>query len=158
MGDSSPFEFFFKKRPNYTNFQVFGCLCYPWLHPYTFHKLDPRSCPYVLFSYFIEHNVHRCFDPMSHNLFVSRHVAFMESKLPFQTLSLWEDRVTNTSLSNWSLLDQPTQFPISHTHTFYPSSPNLDPPHITHCPPNDLVHSDYTLSFHPNVGHLHKSS
>ena len=94
----------------------------------------------------------------SHKLFVSRHVAFVESEFPFHNVSLKTDRVTNTSLSHWSLLDQPTHFPIPHTHTFSSRSPNINLPHITHCPPNDLVHSDSTFLSRTNVGHLHGSS
>ncbi|KAL6338374.1 hypothetical protein AAG906_018745 [Vitis piasezkii] len=57
-----------------------------------------------------------------------------------------------------SLLDQPTHFPIPHTHTFSSCSPNTNQPHITHCPPHDLVHSDSTFLSRINVGHLHDSS
>ena len=105
LGHQSPFEKLFKKRPNYTKLRVFGCLCDPWLRLYAYHKLDPRSCPCVFIGYSLEHNVYHCFDLVSHKLFVSRHVAFVESEFPFHTLVLKTDRVTNTSLSHWSLLD-----------------------------------------------------
>ena len=97
LGHQSPFEKLFKKRPNYTKLWVFGCLCYPWLRSYTFHKLDPRSRPCVFIGYFLEHNANRCFDLMSHKLFVSRHVAFVKSEFPFHNLSLKADKVTDWS-------------------------------------------------------------
>ena len=158
LGHQSPFEKLFKKRPNYTKLRVFGCLSYPWLRPYTSYKLDPHSPPCVFIGYSLEHNAYCCFDPVSHKLFVFCHVAFVESEFLFHNLSLKADRVTNTSLSQWSLLDQPTHFPIPHTHTLSSRSPNTNPPHITHYPPNDLVHLDSTFSSRTNVGHLYDSS
>ena len=100
LGHQSPFENLFKKCLNYTKLLVLGCLCYPWLRPYMSHKLDPCSHPCVFIGYSLEHNAYHCFDLVSHKLFVSRHVAFVESKFSFHTLSLKVDRVTNISLSH----------------------------------------------------------
>ena len=61
LGHQSPFEKLFKKRLKYTKLQVFGCLCYLWLRPYTSHKLDPRSRPYMFISYSLERNAYHCF-------------------------------------------------------------------------------------------------
>ena len=100
LGHQSPFENLFKKCLNYTKLLVLGCLCYPWLRPYMSHKLDPCSHPCVFIGYSLEHNAYHCFDLVSHKLFVSRHVAFVESKFSFHSLSLKVDRVTNISLSH----------------------------------------------------------
>nr|CAN80558.1 hypothetical protein VITISV_023041 [Vitis vinifera] len=49
---SSPFDKLFESPSNYTKLQVFGCLCYPWLCPYSQHKLDSRSTLCVFLGYF----------------------------------------------------------------------------------------------------------
>ena len=46
-----PFQLLFDAHPNYANLRVFGCLCFPWLRPYTRNKLEPRSKPWVFLDY-----------------------------------------------------------------------------------------------------------
>ena len=48
---SSPYEQIFATAPNYSKLKIFGCLCYPWLRPYSAHKLDTRSKPCVFIGY-----------------------------------------------------------------------------------------------------------
>lgn len=48
---TSPFHKLFGATPNYDKFKVFGCLCFPWLRPYTNHKLENRSIPCVFLGY-----------------------------------------------------------------------------------------------------------
>ena len=45
---SSPYHKLFGSPPNYSKLRVFGCLCYPWLRPYSLHKLAPHSTPIIL--------------------------------------------------------------------------------------------------------------
>ena len=50
----SPFEKLFYKAHDPSKLCVFGCLCldcFPWLHLYSSHKLDPKSSPCVFLSY-----------------------------------------------------------------------------------------------------------
>lgn len=47
----SPFRCLFQKELNYSKLKSFGCLCYPWLRPYSPHKLHPRSTPCVFVGY-----------------------------------------------------------------------------------------------------------
>lgn len=39
----SPYQKLFREDPNYDKLRVFGCLCLPWLRPYTTNKFDNRS-------------------------------------------------------------------------------------------------------------------
>lgn len=39
LQNPSPYEVLFHHSPDYTSFKVFGCQCFPWLQPYTTHKL-----------------------------------------------------------------------------------------------------------------------
>jgi len=42
LNHKSPYEALFNQVPNYSKLKPFGCLCYPWLRPYTTSKLQPR--------------------------------------------------------------------------------------------------------------------
>jgi hypothetical protein len=48
---STPYNTLFQKNPDYSFFKVLGCKCYPYLRPYTSHKLVPRSVSCVFFGY-----------------------------------------------------------------------------------------------------------
>ena len=41
----SPYETLFGDEHNYNKLKIFGCQCFPWLRPYSTHKLAPRSKP-----------------------------------------------------------------------------------------------------------------
>ena len=47
----TPFEMLFRILPDYLLFKVFGCQCFPWLKPYTPHKLAPKSISCVFLGY-----------------------------------------------------------------------------------------------------------
>lgn len=44
---------------------VFGCQCFPWLKPYTSHKLQPISIPSVILGYHPAVKGYRCLDPQT---------------------------------------------------------------------------------------------
>ncbi|KAG7541464.1 Reverse transcriptase RNA-dependent DNA polymerase [Arabidopsis thaliana x Arabidopsis arenosa] len=79
-----PFELLFQEKPNYSKLRVFGCLCYPWLRPYSAHKLDSRSSPCVFVGYSLSQSAYLCFDRSSSRLYSSRHVEFFETSFPFK--------------------------------------------------------------------------
>ena len=83
----TPYTQLFGTKPNYSKLKIFGCLCYPWLRPYTSHKLEPRSTPCVFLGYFLTQSAYFCLDPSTSRVFVSRHVTFVENKFPFVSLS-----------------------------------------------------------------------
>jgi hypothetical protein len=39
----TPLERLFRVKPNYLSLRIFGCACWPNLHPYNSHKLQFRS-------------------------------------------------------------------------------------------------------------------
>ncbi|BBH07832.1 transposable element gene [Prunus dulcis] len=84
---SSPYHKIFQIAPNYSKLKVFGCLCYPWLKPYTSHKLEPRSKPCVFLGYSLTQSAYYCLDPSTSRIYVSRHVKFVESQFPYSSLS-----------------------------------------------------------------------
>ncbi len=56
----TPFSVLFQQPPAYDNLHSFGCLCYPWLRPYSPHKLAPRSSKCVFLGYGKLHKGYIC--------------------------------------------------------------------------------------------------
>jgi len=83
---SSPFELIFQTAPNYSKLKSFGCLCYPWLHPYSSHKLEPKSKPCVFIGYSLSQSAYLCFEPKTSKTYASRHVKFVETIFPYTSL------------------------------------------------------------------------
>ena len=59
----SPFQLLHKTEPNPLHLHSFGCLCFPWLRPYTSNKLQPRSHPCIFIGYADTQYVYHCLDP-----------------------------------------------------------------------------------------------
>lgn len=92
---SSPFTKIFGTIPNYSKLHVFGCLCYPWLRPYTSHKLKPRYQPYVFFGYSNSESAYLYFDPHT-----SHHVKFIENIFPYTSIQNHLHRPEPNSISS----------------------------------------------------------
>lgn len=100
--NKSPFSKLFNQKPNYLSLKTFGCLCYPWLRPYTSNKLEPRSRPCVFVGYSIPHHAYMCLDPISNKIFTSRHVIFIENSFPFQNENCTHEPLSNmSSIGTW---------------------------------------------------------
>ena len=80
------FERLFNKAPDPSKLRVFNFLCFPWLCPYSSHKLDPKSSPCVFLGYFLTQSAFLCFDPTLKKNFVFHHVKFVENVFPFASL------------------------------------------------------------------------
>ena len=65
LSGESPYSKLFKQQPNYLKLRVFGCLCYPWLRPYTTDKLENRSAPFVLLGYSLTQSAYFCLEKQS---------------------------------------------------------------------------------------------
>lgn len=114
----TPLHKLFRTHPNYNKTRVFGSLCFPWLRPYTSHKLEDRSTPCVFIGYSQTQSAYLCLQRNTGRIYVSRHVRFDEHVFPFKTKST----------------PQPTQESPEPTPT-YPSPPVTAIPIIT-TPPN----------------------
>ena len=98
---SSPYEKIFSTTPNYSKLKIFGCLCYPWLRPYTTNKLDTRSLPCVFLGYSLTQSAYYCLDPTTSKIYVSRHVRFVETVFPFTHLSAPTSSPHSNSIATW---------------------------------------------------------
>ena len=75
----------FGQSPNLTKLQVFGCLCYPLLHPYNSHKLESKSKPCVFIGHSLSKSAYICLDSTTQKTYTSHHVTFVVSIFPFAT-------------------------------------------------------------------------
>jgi len=141
LQNQSPFQMLFGTNPDYAHLKFFGCLCYPWLKPYSKNKLEPRSTPCVYLGFSSNYHCYQCFDPKSSKIYLSRDVKFFESIFPFQNMFsklsscfrqlAWEDLVTtNQDIS-------PMISPVPCTDL---------PPHITLTNADTIRHTHVTVS------------
>ena len=79
----SPVELLFQEPPDYKFLKVFGCACWPHLHPYNSRKLEFRSKKCVFLGYSSMHKGYKCLHIPSNRVYISRDVVFDESLFPF---------------------------------------------------------------------------
>ena len=101
----SSFEKLFNKALDPSKLYVFGCSCFPWLRPYSSHKLNPKSNPCVFLGYSLTQSAFLCFDPTLKKIFVSSHVKFVENVFLFVSL------FTSTT----PVIDQPLYSSLHHS-------------------------------------------
>jgi Integrase core domain/GAG-pre-integrase domain len=82
-----PYQILFNKTPNYHDFRVLGCLCFPLTRPYNKHKLELRAQPCIFIGYVISHKGYRCLQLSSNRIFISRNIQFNEHSYPFKEIS-----------------------------------------------------------------------
>ena len=145
LNDTSPYVKLFQQVPNYLKLRVFGCLCFPWLRPYTHHKLESRSVPCVFMGYSTTQSAFHCLDTKTGRIYTSRHVHFVEDRFPFSsnTSQTHSDAESNSSsqtpssriipLSTAPLVSAPPSPPPS-TDPHLPSTPSPAPVTTTDSP------------------------
>ena len=128
----TPLESLFQHKPNYDKLRAFGCVCFPWLRPYSDHKLDKRSKPCVFIGYSNTHNAYKCLDLTSNRVYISRHVTFIEHQLPLASKTSPTDLAH--TVSTWSSCSpaltalQPSFFVVPTSSNF---APHQTPPCTT---------------------------
>lgn len=139
------FKFYIKGVPSYSHLLVFGCLCYPLILSTKIHKLQPRSTPYVFFSFPPNYRGYRCYDlSFCQLIIISRHVIFYENVFPIASLH---------SLSSHTyefLKNGPSSYVLDHLqHSVAPISTS---PAKTHTPPYSDPHP--VFPDRPNIPYL----
>ncbi|PKU65026.1 Retrovirus-related Pol polyprotein from transposon TNT 1-94 [Dendrobium catenatum] len=137
----SPYKILFNRTPDYTHLRVFGCLCYPWLKPYSNNKLSRISTPCVFIGYPISQKGYRCLDPISNKVYTSCNVIFDETQFPFSNTA----QGTNSHSDNHTVTPPLLLVPTTHL----PS--HLKPTqHATYHPPNTSSTTDSTFPTTPD--------
>ncbi|RZC16945.1 Retrovirus-related Pol polyprotein from transposon RE1 [Glycine soja] len=86
LGYQSPYSKLLNISPDYHKLKCFGCLCFPWTKSYANHKLAPKSAMCVFVGYSADQHAYLCLDPTTGRIYTSRHVKFVESEFPFNSL------------------------------------------------------------------------
>ena len=126
----SPYEVLFDKPPDYNRLHAFGCLCFPWLRPYTKHKLQNRSSPCIFLGYSLSQYAFYCLEPISGRIYTSRHVKFIENQFPYSNIA-----GSTTPSTSIPLID-PT------LHTIIPPSIQTQPVQQVSHPTINSTHND----------------
>ena len=142
LDHKSPFESLLHTRPNFLPLRIFGCLCYPWLRPYTTHKLDQRSKSCIFLGYSDLHHSYICFEPVAHKFYFSRHVQFVETCFPSIPTHSPSDKINSHTLTKWASISpslyslSPTPSPSPHSSLPDSSTTSLSPTSIPICIPS----------------------
>lgn len=84
LSGNSPFEYLFKKLPDYVHLRTFGCACYPLPKPYNSLKTKTYQCLFL--GYPLEYRGYLCYDMRNDKIYTPRH-AFYKPIFPFSSSS-----------------------------------------------------------------------
>jgi hypothetical protein len=103
LGMTTPFYKLHGVHPDYNSLKVFGCRCFPYLRDYAKNKFEPKSYPCIFIGYSPTHKGYRCLYPPTKCVYLSRHVVFDESILPYTDPKLlFSSATTNGSFSTYA--------------------------------------------------------
>lgn len=155
----TPHQIIYHKNHLVHHLHAFGCLCFPWLRPYTINKLQPRSNPCIFIGYSPSQYAYQCLDPITHKIYTSRHVKFYDNIYPFQSII----KPISTIIPTFSTipLEPHTILPL-HSQPPPNPTPPLNPQDIPRLNPlptvsNNSVH-EAPLGSHTSSGNNHSSS
>ncbi len=80
LKDTTPFEYWFGKKPNVSNLKVFGCICFVHTSGSLRQKLDPKARKTIFVGYPSDTKGYKMYDLESKRFVRSRNVIFHESK------------------------------------------------------------------------------
>ena len=113
----SPYEVLFNIKPDYNLLRTFGCLCYPYLRPYSPHKLSARSEQCIFLGYSSFHIGYRCLSLSTNRLYISRNVIFEESIYPYSpTFTPSYNKSAGILGSSPTISSNSPSIMISHNH------------------------------------------
>jgi hypothetical protein len=131
--------YFILHQHNILHLHSFGCLCFPWLKPYTNHKLNPKSIPCIFIGYSPSQYAYRCLDPKTNKIYTSRHVVFHDNHFPYPTI---KPNTPSANLPTNTILTQPHT--ILHINPTIPQAPNS--PTTTTPPTPEAILQEVPLS------------
>lgn len=114
----------FKSKPNLTHLRTFGCICFPLLRPYNAHKLLPHTTSCIFLGYPAHTKGYICQDPLTSQVYISRHVHFNESEFlypqPLSTGPSVDPSLNPTQPPHISIPLVTTQCPLSTSQSDVP--------------------------------------
>ena len=86
--DVTPHEKLFRKKPDLSHVRIFGSIAYVYIPDEKWQKLDPKSEKCIVVGYSLEQKGHRCFNPSTENVRVSRDIVIDESTSWYESDSI----------------------------------------------------------------------
>jgi len=137
LEDISPFEVLTKKKPNYDELKVLGCLCYASTSPKNRLKFDPRARACAFLGYPSGYKGYKLLDLETNDIIISRHVVFHEELFPFaktdlsqESQNFFSDLLSNSPMSP-IISDQDASTSSSSIETMPSASPiNVPKPSV----------------------------
>ncbi|KAL4565872.1 hypothetical protein LXL04_029978 [Taraxacum kok-saghyz] len=149
LQNDSPYFRLFQKLPNYDKLRNFGCLAYPWLRPYSQHKLQSRSKPCIFIGYSESQSAYHLLDPLTNKIHTSRHVHFVEDPPPSDSNIPSPSSLENNHPPPPPENNHPPP-PPENNNPPHPDHNQIDPPpppHRVH-KPNSKYHNNDFLLYH----------
>jgi hypothetical protein len=112
LGYDTPLHCLLSAQPDYFNLRVFGCMCWPNLHPYNSHKLQFQSTRCVFLGYSNHHKGYKCLDVSIGHVYISLDVVFDENLFPFATYHPIAGTHTRLTFSSFFNLHHPGKVQI----------------------------------------------
>ena len=95
LNGRTPFEYWFKRKPNVSNLRVFGCVCYVHIPESQRRKFDPKAYKAVFVGYPNGTKGYKVYNVNSKKFFRTRNVLFSEDKFhDFESVEAIEDCIT----------------------------------------------------------------
>lgn len=110
-----------KETPDYHNFKVFGCACFPHLRPYNKHKILFRSAECIYLGPSPQHKGYKCL-ASDGKIYISKDVLFNEIRFPYPNLFPPPNLVTDNTVKT----TYPTSIPVGSNFNEAVSCPNSD--------------------------------
>ncbi|KAL6269518.1 hypothetical protein ACE6H2_026429 [Prunus campanulata] len=145
----SPYYRLFGLVPDITHVKVFGTAVYPYLRPYTEHKLQPRTTQCVFLGYAQGYKGVICYNPSTGKLVISRHVLHDETCHPFKRLPADVSQVLSMPSPSTSIrVPFLVSVPTSDIPNSVQGSENLASPHdhSVSVPTSDSAASEHSIS------------
>lgn len=145
LQNKSPYSILMNKSLDYSSLRAFGCSCFPFLRPYTSHKLSFRSQKCIFLGYSSVHKGYKCLSADGH-IYISKDVQFHEARFPYPELFPSSSTlVTSTTSASWfpsasppiPTFNIPPLQHVSPTASSQPSSSTAES-HIAENPPSSI--------------------
>lgn len=101
LQNQSPFNFSYKRQPDYILLHVFGCLCFPLKVAGTQSKFEPRSSETIFLGYAWSHKGYRCMDIKTKEVYISWHVKFIETLFLYECQQVMTPTKIDEPYKDW---------------------------------------------------------
>ena len=109
----TPYEVWFKRKPNISNLKVFGCNAYVHIPKEKRQKLDAKSSKCIFIGYADQRKGYRMYDPGTKKVILSHDVKFCENN--FQNINHADEGIREESINVYHDFER-------DFHVFYPEA------------------------------------